>query len=82
MWAVISNDIRNEETDTFLGARLLAAGGTSPTRAALADDDPLIGFVSADHIATLHRDNVNAQLGTLAPSTQNALSRALHTAMP
>ncbi|MDJ0346660.1 hypothetical protein QMK19_37215 [Streptomyces sp. H10-C2] len=82
VWVVISNDIRNSELDSFLAARVLGAGGSSPSRVATGGNDPLTGFVSADHILTLYRDQVHEVVGTLASSTAAALSRALRVAMP
>jgi mRNA interferase MazF len=82
VWAVISNDIRNTELDSVLAARVLAVGGASPTRVATGDHDPLIGFISADHLVTIYRDEVHDRIGTLAPATEAALSRALRIAMP
>ncbi|MGW2937344.1 type II toxin-antitoxin system PemK/MazF family toxin [Streptomyces sp. NPDC001156] len=82
LWAVVSNDIRNTELDSVLAARVLAVGGTSPTRVATADDDPLTGYISADHIVTIYRDEIHEHVGTLTPTTMTALSRALRAAMP
>jgi len=82
VWVVVSNDIRNAELDSFLAARVLAAGGTSPTRVTTSAADPLSGFISADHIVTIYRDEVDEKIGTLAPDTASALSRALRVAMP
>jgi mRNA interferase MazF len=53
-----------------------------PTVIELGGRDPLVGVVLCDALVQLYRDELDTLLGTLSPSTMQAVSAGLRVALP
>jgi len=83
-WLVVSNNSRNRNLDTVVAARITTTGKHAqvPTVVPLSPADPLVGFVLADDLGQLYRDELDEPLGALTPATMRTVSDALRIALP
>jgi mRNA interferase MazF len=83
-WLVVSNNSRNRNLDTIIGARITTTGTHArlPTVVPLSNADPLVGFVLCDDLIPLYRDELSDELGALSPPTMRAVSAGLRIALP
>lgn len=83
-WLIVSNNQRNRNLDTVIGARITTTGrhASLPTIVALTHDDPLVGYVVCDDLVPLYRDELTTRLGVLTVATMRQVSVALRIALP
>ncbi|GAB1508051.1 hypothetical protein JCM33774_00920 [Actinophytocola sp. KF-1] len=83
-FVVVSNNQRNRALDSVLAARITSTDKSHiPTAVQLTPDDPLVGYVLADDILELWKDELEEgeYLGALAPRTLLSLNTALAQAL-
>jgi mRNA interferase MazF len=80
-WLVVSNNQRNHRLSDVLAVRLTTTVKELPTWVALGRADPLGGYVNADNIETLGRDELGDYLGAVTPATLSTVDRALCAAL-
>ncbi|MFI7003251.1 type II toxin-antitoxin system PemK/MazF family toxin [Nocardia sp. NPDC050175] len=78
-WLIVSNNRRNRQLPYLLAARITTTDkyASLPTMVPLTTGDPLVGFVVTDDLQQLHRDELEAHLGTVSPTTIMAVNSAL-----
>ncbi|WP_414976552.1 type II toxin-antitoxin system PemK/MazF family toxin [Gordonia sp. (in: high G+C Gram-positive bacteria)] len=83
-WVVVSNNARNRNLDTVLALRITTTSKNAqvPTVVALDAGDPVTGYVLADDIVQLYRDEMTHPLGALTPGTMQRISQALRIVLP
>ncbi len=64
-----------------VAVRLTTTRRTIPTWVAMGPSDPLTGYVNADNIETLGKDELGDYLGEVTPATMNKINTALATAL-
>ncbi len=80
-WLIVSNNARNRHTADVVAVRLTTTRRTIPTWVAMGPSDPLTGYVNADNIETLGKDELGDYLGEVTPATMNKINTALATAL-
>jgi mRNA interferase MazF len=78
-WLIVSNNHRNRVLSDVLAVRLTTTSKRIelPTWVQLTSADPLDGFVNADDLQQLHRDELGEPLGSVCPATMLAVNDAL-----
>jgi mRNA interferase MazF len=78
-WLVVSNNHRNRALSDLLAVRITITERRAnlPTWVALGTCDPLVGYVNADDLQQLHRDELRDLLGSLSHTTLRAVNNAL-----
>ncbi|WP_378739451.1 type II toxin-antitoxin system PemK/MazF family toxin [Nocardia brasiliensis] len=78
-WLIVSNNRRNRQLPRLLAVRITTADkyASLPTVVPLSTADPLVGYIVADDLQQLHRDELKELLGTVAPATIMAVNTAL-----
>lgn len=81
-WLIVSNKARNRNLETVLAARITTTSrhANVPTVVALSSADSLVGYVVADDLIQLYRDELTVALGELSAETMRAVSSALRIA--
>src|SRR5262245_34900240 len=82
-YAVVSNNQRNRLLDSVLAVRITSTDKSHvPTAVPLTREDSLVGYLLADDIVELFKDelDVGEYMGALAPSTIPKLNEALKQA--
>lgn len=80
-WLIVSNNARNRHTADVVAVRLTTTRRTIPTWVAMGPSDPLTGYVNADNIETLGKDELGDYLGEVTPATMNKINTALAIAL-
>lgn len=80
-WVVVSNNARNRHTQDILAVRATTTHRDLPTWVELTRNDPLTGYIIADNIETLGKDELREYLGSLCPRTLTNLNTALALAL-
>lgn len=80
-WLIVSNNPRNRKTADVLAVRLTTTARQLPTWVRLGPADPLNGYVNADNIETLGKDELGDYLGSLAPESMLQVNHALALAL-
>ena len=80
-WLVISNDARNRLLDDIVAIRLTTSARDLPTWVKLSPADPLTGYVNADCIEQLGKDELGEYLGALSPTSMRGVNQALAIAL-
>lgn len=81
-WLIVSNNPRNRRLADVLAVRMTTTAKQLPTWVELASaDHPLVGYVNADNIETLGKDELGEYLGALSPATLGKVNRALAVAL-
>lgn len=83
-YVVVSNNQRNRALDSLLGARITSTDKANiPTAVSLTPRDPMVGYVLADVIVELYKDELaeGDYMGSLAPATVLRLNEALCQAL-
>jgi mRNA interferase MazF len=78
-WLIVSNDHRNRALSDVLAVRITTTDrhAALPTWVALTNADPLVGYVNADDLQQLHKDELGEHLGSISPQTLLAVNNAL-----
>ncbi|MEU7145482.1 type II toxin-antitoxin system PemK/MazF family toxin [Nocardia sp. NPDC046473] len=78
-WLIVSNNRRNRQLPYLLAVRITTTDkyASLPTMVPLTSDDPLVGYIVADDLQQLHRDELKAHLGAVSPTTIMAVNSAL-----
>jgi mRNA interferase MazF len=83
-YVVVSNNMRNRALDSVLAARITTTDKSRiPTAVGLGPDDPQVGYILADDIVEVWKDELETgdHLGCLAPMTLLRLNDALAQAL-
>ena len=80
-WLIVSNNARNRHTADVLAIRLTTTQRRLPTWVQLSSSDPLAGYVNADNIETLGKDELGDYLGALSVPTMMRVNAALAIAL-
>jgi len=80
-WLVVSNNARNRLLSDVIAIRLTTTVRELPTWVKLSPADPLTGYVNADCIEQLGKDELGDYLGALSPATMRGVNRALAIAL-
>jgi mRNA interferase MazF len=80
-WLVVSNNPRNRATADVLAVRLTTTVRELPTWVQLGPTDPLTGYVNADNIETLGKNELSDYLGALSPESMMKVNQALALAL-
>ncbi len=83
-YVIVSNNVRNRKLDSVLAVRITTTDKSNiPTAVPLNSSDPLVGFVLADDIVEVFKDELEAgtYLGCLSAKTVTALNTALMQAL-
>lgn len=80
-WLVVSNNSRNRLVSDVVAIRLTTTARELPTWVKLSAADPLTGYVNADCIEQLGKQELGEYLGALSPGTMHKINRALATAL-
>jgi len=82
-WLVVSNNSRNRNLHTVLAVRVTTTSKHAdvPTVVRLTPAEPIVGFVLCDDMVQLYRDELDAPIGALTPTTMAAVSRSLALAL-
>jgi mRNA interferase MazF len=80
-WLVVSNDARNRLLSEIVAIRLTTTARDLPTWVKLSAADPLTGYVNADCIEQLAKDELGEYLGALSPPSMSAVDQALAIAL-
>lgn len=80
-WLVVSNNSRNRHTADVLAVRLTTTAKDLPTWVHLTRADPLAGYVNAENIETLSKDELGDYLGSLSPDSVLRVNTALALAL-
>lgn len=80
-WVVVSNNARNRHTQDIIAVRATTTRRYLPTWVEMTRDDPLNGYIVADNIETLGKDELRDFLGALCPQTISHLNTALSIAL-
>jgi mRNA interferase MazF len=80
-WLIVSNNARNRHTADVLAIRLTTTARRLPTWVPLSASDPLAGYVNADNIETLGKDELGDYLGALSVTTMSRVNNALAAAL-
>lgn len=82
-WLIVSNNRRNRLLSDVLAVRITTTDKHAglPTWVKLGSADPFVGYVNADDIQQLGRDELGTLLGAVAPATILAVNDALRLAL-
>lgn len=81
-WVVVSNNDRNRDRDSVIAARISGEPhAASSTVVALGPQDPVVGFAVVDDLVQLFREDLYEAVGTLSPSSMDAVDVALRVAL-
>ncbi|WP_291409889.1 type II toxin-antitoxin system PemK/MazF family toxin [Actinophytocola sp.] len=78
-WLIVSNNRRNRVLSDVLAVRITTTDKHPdlPTWVRLQGADPLVGYVNADDVQQLGKDELGQLLGSLAPATLMRVNEAL-----
>ena len=80
-WVCVSNNIRNQQLETFLAARITTSAKPAlDSVVPLAAADPLVGSVLCDDLVQIFSDEITRETGALSLSTMTAVSTGLRAA--
>ena len=80
-WLVVSNNSRNRVTADVLAVRISTTARELPTWVRLKPNDPVKGYVNADNIETLGKDELGEYAGALSPDSMLQVNKALCIAL-
>src|SRR5918999_156723 len=78
-WLIVSNNRRNRILSDVLAVRITTTHKHAdlPTWVQLGAADPMVGYINADDLQQLDRDELGDLLGALAPTTLMKVNGAL-----
>ena len=81
-YLIVSNNARNKAFDSAIAVRITttAPKRPRPSIVPLSNNDPLVGFVLCDSIATLWDDEPAIHSGALSPTTMYNVAEGLKAA--
>lgn len=75
-WIVISNNVRNEFTETVTAVMVTTIQKGLIHRVEMSSADPIPGFANCDYAKTIHRDEISQDAGALSRATMRKVEQA------